>query len=88
MSSNGKCRLPNKVQWCLEDIVAGARRSHRYLAAIADRTDDVITLTHLVELSRELGEILMHAVNARHNEYLEHPLEGTAQPDLVAALET
>ena len=93
--SNGNTRLPNKVQWCLSDITAASRRSHRYLAAIADRiiTDDPrvadpIALGLVIELQRELSEILMHSINARHIEYDEHPLDDLTDEEIVAKLES
>jgi hypothetical protein len=85
--SNGTTRLPNKVQWCLADITAAARRNHRYLAAIADRVDDPVVLGLIIELQREMSEILMHSINARHNTYLEHPLDDQSAEDIIAALD-
>lgn len=79
MPSNGSSRLPNKVQWCLQDIIAAARRAQRQLGNVAARTTDETALVTMIHLAHDLAEIQMHAVNARHNEYLEHPLE-TEEP--------
>ena len=67
-----KTRVPNKVQWALEDIVAAAteaRAAWRICHEIGERRLEPLLLAKLGTISDDLARIEMRAREAREGNY-------------------
>jgi hypothetical protein len=75
MSSSGtRARIPNKVQWALQDILAKcdeARDDWQLALKIAEKQMDVTLVALLARLRDGLAEIERKASDALNGEYRE-----------------